>query len=294
MQQKQDWIKAGKITAEAREFSRSVIKQGVRLLDAAEKIEAKIKELGGGIGFPVNLSLNHIAAHYTPVPNDKLVFNDEVVKVDIGVSVNGAIGDSACTIDLSKSYSDLLNASQDALNNVIKILQPGVCLGEIGKTIQESIESYGLAPIKNLSGHGLEIYNVHSGMQIPNYNTGDKTQLKEGSTFAIEPFATTGQGLVKDSGEAVIFSQINNKPVRDMTARKLVSAISSFNRLPFALRHLYPKFSVPQIKLGLRSLKLAGNIHDYPPLAEVAQGMVSQAEHSFMIDEDGKVIVLTK
>ena len=90
-----------KITAEAIEYGKSLVKTDASVLDVAEKIEEKIKQLGGEPAFPVNISFNHIAAHYTPEVNDALVFKDEIIKLDIGAHVEGCIGDSAVTVDLS-------------------------------------------------------------------------------------------------------------------------------------------------------------------------------------------------
>jgi len=182
-----NWLKAGQIAAEVREFSKQLIKPGAKLLDIANKIENKIRELGAVPGFPVNLSMNEIAAHYSPVFEDPTILEDQIIKVDIGVCYEGAIGDTAYTVDLSGKYNDLLKASRDALNNAIKILRIGTTLGEIGKTIQETIQSYGYSPIKNLSGHGLSDYDVHTSPSIPNYNTNDPTELRKGMTIAIEP-----------------------------------------------------------------------------------------------------------
>lgn len=289
-----DWVKAGKITSEVREYAKTLIKPGNKILDVAEKIEGKIKELGGEIGFPVNISMNSTAAHYTPIPRDDIVFDKEIVKVDIGVQVNGAIGDSAFTVDLSGEYGGLVEASEKALENATSILKEGVTLGEIGRVIHETINSYGYTPIKNLSGHGLDYYRVHCPPQIPNYNTGDQTQLKRGMYFAIEPFATAGSGVVKESGDAMIFSQIEKKPVRDMTARKFLKDLNELKGLPFATRHFATKYGEGRLRLALRQLKLAGNVKDYPPLVEENNGLVSQAEHSFYIDEKGEMITLTK
>ncbi len=287
----ENWIKAGKISAEVREYAKTLIKPGEKLFDVAEKIESKIVELGGCVGFPVNISLNSFAAHYTPVYNDDLIFRDQVVKVDIGVCVEGAIGDSAFTVDLSGNYSKLVDASEDALKEASKILKPGVTLGEIGKTIYNTINSYGYTPIKNLSGHGLDLYSVHSKPQIPNYDTGDSTKLEKGMFIAIEPFATNGKGMVKESGEAMIFSQVVKRPVRDPVARKLLAEISELKGLPFASRHFVAKYGQGRLRLALRALKQSGIIHDYPPLVEVDNGIVTQAEHSFYIDDE--VITLT-
>jgi methionyl aminopeptidase len=287
-----DWIKSGKIAAEVREYSKTLIKPGEKIIDIANKIETKIKELGAIPGFPVNISMNEIAAHYAPIPNDEIILDNQIIKIDIGTSYNGAIGDTAYTIDLSNKYSELVKASREALNNVIKILQIGVSLGEIGKTIQETIQSYGYSPIKNLSGHGLGLFSVHMPPSIPNYNTNDNTELKKGQTIAIEPFATNGAGMIKESNSAMIFSQMNKKPVRNQFSRLIFKEIQKYNNLPFTTRWLTAKFGTGRTNLGLRELIQVGNVKEYPPLVEVNNGMVSQAEHSFIIDD--KVIITTK
>ena len=287
-----DWIMAGKIASKAVSYSKQIIKKGESFYDIAEKIESKIRELNASLGFPVNLSTDEFAAHMTPKINDGLVFNNQVVKVDIGTCYNGAIGDTAYTIDLSGKYKDLVNASKQALNNAIKILRPGITLGELGKTIQETIESYGYRPIRNLSGHGLGLYSVHEWPQIPNYNTNDKTELKENQIIAIEPFATTGTGMIKEHGNAEIFSQLSAKPVRSRIAREVFNEIKKYKNLPFARRHLTKKFSLLKLNLGIRELLHNNNLTEYPPLMEINKGIVSQHEHSFIVKD--KPIILTK
>lgn len=282
-----DWIKAGRIAAEVREWSRTLVKPGAKLLDIAEAIEEKIREKDAIPAFPVNLSMNEVAAHYTPVKDDPTILEDQVIKVDIGTCYNGAIGDTAYTVDLSGKYTDLVKASREALTNATKVLQIGTTLGEIGRTINETIQSHGFEPIRNLSGHGLGNHSVHMPPSIPNYDTGDKTELSRGQTIAIEPFATNGAGAIKEGTGAMIFSQVGNRPVRSPFARKLMGEIKSFNNLPFASRWL----KSPGVNLGMRELIAAGNVHEYPPLPEIQNGIVSQAEHSFIIDD--KVIVTT-
>lgn len=287
-----EWIKAGIIAKNVKDYARQIIKPDMSLYDVSERIEAKIREFNAVPAFPVNLSLNSTAAHYTPIKNDNLFFENNVVKIDIGVCYNGAIGDTAFTLDFTGKYSKLVEASNEALKNASKILAIGTTLGEIGKTIQETINSYGYVPIKNLSGHGLDYYKVHTSPQIPNYNTNDSTELKKGMKIAIEPFATDGAGLIKESGEAVIFSQIGKNPVRDIAARKVLKEINEFKNLPFAFRYFKDKYSVPRLKFALKMLKMANNIKEYPPLVEEKRGIVTQAENSFLIDD--KVINLTE
>ena len=96
----EDWIKAGEIASKAREYGKELIKVGVSHLDVTEKIEAKILELGGGIAFPTQISINNLAAHYTALLGNDFDFKEgDVCKLDLGVHINGAIGDTAVTVD---------------------------------------------------------------------------------------------------------------------------------------------------------------------------------------------------
>lgn len=287
-----DWIKAGEIASLVREFSKTLIKPGAKLLDIANAIEAMIFDLGGEPAFPVNLSSNEFAAHYTPSYDDTTVLDKQLLKIDIGVSYNGAIGDTAYTVDLSGEYEKLVEASRMAVENAIKIIKIGTTLGEIGKVIEETITSYGFQPIKNLSGHGLDRYTVHTEPTIPNFATDDKTKLKKGQIIAIEPFATTGGGRIREGSHPNIFAEVSNKPIRDMFARQVLNEIRKHKGMPFSSRELAQKFPPNRVLFALGRLKLNGNIDEYAPLPETSKGMVSQHEHTLLVEDE--VVVLTR
>src|SRR3989344_3011989 len=215
-------IKAGKIAAEALEYGKSMIRPGVKLVDVCDEVEKKIKSLGGEMAFPVQVSMNDVAAHFCPNEDDSIVFTDQIVSLDVGVSVDGFIGDTALTVDLSGKNAELVKASKEALDNAINVVKPGVKTREIGKIIHKTITSYGFAPIRNLSGHGLGEYNIHTKPNIPNYDNGDNTLLKEGDVIAIEPFASTGSGVVYESGQGTVFVLAQKKPVRNMITRNVL------------------------------------------------------------------------
>jgi len=285
--------KAGKIAAQVREYGSGLIKKDASMVEVLDKIEEKIQELGGKPAFPAQISCNHIAAHYCPDDEDKTVFSDQLVCLDVGVHVDGFIGDTAVTVDLSGKYSDLIKASEEALDNAVKIIKPGVTLGEIGKVIQETIQNYNFAPVKNLSGHGLGKYEVHTKPNIPNFDNGDKTKIEKGIVFAVEPFASTGAGVVQDSGTATVFELSNKKPVRNPITRQVLKGIESYDNLPFTTRWLTRKFG-NKAKYALKEMEQLGMLHAHPPLADKDKGMISQAEHSILIDDDGNVVVLTQ
>ena len=290
------WIKAGKIASEVREYARSIVKKDMLLLELAEKIEAKIVELGGEIAFPVNLSSNDVAAHYTPVHDDKIVLKEQLLKVDIGVHVDGCIGDTAFTADLSGQNSELVKASHNALMAAIEIVKEKkaeAALGEIGRAIHKEITEFGFSPVKNLSGHGLQPYGLHTKPSIPNYDTGDVTKLGEDITFAIEPFASAGQGMIYESSNPVIFSQEGTAGIRNPISKSVFIELKKYNSLPFASRWLCKKFSDAKVGYALRDLERIGILKSYPPLPDKSHGLVSQAEHSLYVGKD-KVIVLTE
>ncbi|MBU2637636.1 MAG: type II methionyl aminopeptidase [Nanoarchaeota archaeon] len=286
----EDWIKAGKIAGECLDYACSIAKPGIKLLEIAEKTEAMIKEKGGKPAFPVNLSLNHIAAHYAPSTDDDTLFTEEdILKIDVGVHVNGCIGDTSRTVGNNK---ELIQAAEDALNAAIPLCTPGRELHEIGKAIENAIAKRRFMSIRNLCGHGVSEYKLHSGISIPNYDNGDKRTLTEGQIIAIEPFATNGSsGKVVEGKPSGIYRLMSAKPVRDMNARKMVAYIAKeYNTLPFAGRWLEKEFQ--RAKYLLPFLVREGVLHSYPQLYESSRGLVSQAEHTVIVKE--KPVVTTK
>ncbi len=283
--------KAGKIAAEVLAYGKELIKKDSKVLDVCNKIEEKIFELGAKPAFPVQISMNEIAAHFCPEDNDDKVFSDQLVSLDVGVHVDGFIGDNACTVDLSGNDSELVKASEEALKSAIEKVKVGVKLSEIGKAIEDTITDYGLQPVKNLSGHGLDEHNVHSNPTIPNFDTKDNVVLEK-QVIAIEPFATNGIGLIHEKGEPSVYSLLGKKSVRIGFVRNIQKQIEGYKGLPFTTRWLTKNFSEAQVKFAFNQFKQLGILKAYPPLVEKQDGLVSQAEHSLLVDDE--VIVLTK
>lgn len=287
MENFQDWEKAGKIASEAREFGKKLIKEGASLIEVTEKIEEKIISLGGQLAFPAQISLNEVAAHYNALVDEKIIFGKDIAKLDIGVHINGAIGDTACTVDLTGENKDLVKASEEALKNALKMVKPGVKVNEIGFKIHETITSYGFSPIRNLCGHGLGLFNIHDKPSIPNFDNGDETVLEKDDVIAIEPFATKGSGIVIEGKNSEIYRFVRRKATRNPNARKIMDFIEKeFKELPFSKRILTKKFG--NVTLPLLLLEKDGIIDQYKQLVERSKGLVSQAEHSVVV---GKKVI---
>jgi methionyl aminopeptidase len=290
---KQDAIKAGEISVKAKEYAKSIIKPNTPLLEIAEKIEDKIISLGAKPAFPTNLSINEIAAHYTPSYNDETKANG-LLKVDLGVEINGWIADTAFSIDLENSSENkkLIEASEMALKHAIQKVESKSSLGEIGKAIQEAIESYKFSPIINLTGHEMNKYDLHSGLSILNIDNKSTEKLKKG-VYAIEPFATKGDGKVYEGKPSGIYVIQDDKNIRSPEARKILNfVIEEYQTLPFCSRWLVKKFGAKSL-FALKQLEENGNLHQYPHLVESSHNKVSQAEHTILID-DKEVRVTTR
>lgn len=288
--ERENYRKAGNIAKQVKEYARAITEQGSSLLNLAENIEAKIIELGGKLAFPVNLCIDDIAAHYTP-PHDDKTTAEGLLKIDIGVHVEGCIADTAFSLDLSNLEENrkLIEASNSALKAAIKTAGKGIELWKIGRAIQDKIEASGFSPIRNLCGHELGNFLVHSGLTIPNCNNNSNQTLKEGA-YAIEPFATSGQGLVYDGKPSGIYKLEQRKAIRDPTARKILEFIEQeYKTLPFCERWIYKKFSSRSL-LALHLLEQAGIIHQYPQLIEKSHSKVSQSEDTILINNKIEVI----
>ncbi len=287
------WRKAGRISAEALEYGRNLIKNGAIIREVCDKIDQKIIDLGAKPAWPSQIGLDAVAAHSTPSEDDNSVFDNNLVCLDVGAHIDGCVGDNATSVDLSGKFSDILKASEEALKNAIKIVKIGATLSEIGRVIQETIESFGLVPVRNLSGHGISPWVIHDAPSIPNFDTKDTRALQGDQIIAIEPFATNGAGMIYEAEQANLFSLVGKKPVRSPYAREILQFIEvNYNTLPFTKRWLVKQFGLGKTNLALNEMLRLGMLHAYPPLIEKNKGMVAVFEKTLYVGD--KVEILTK
>ncbi|NHX36980.1 MULTISPECIES: type II methionyl aminopeptidase [Halolamina] len=275
---------AGEILVEVMEEARELVEPGVTHLEVAESAEERIVELGGEPAFPVNISIDHEASHATPEADDETVFGeDDMVCLDVGVHVDGYIADSAVTVDFSGN-DELVEAAEQALDAALDEVEAGAEVGVVGEAIEDVIDGYGYSPVLNLSGHGLQHYDAHTGPSIPNRGVDRSVELEAGQVVAIEPFATDGSGKVGEGSHEQIFELQEERSVRDRAARQAMDQITAeFDGLPFAERWL----DTPRPSMALRRLKADGAVKGYPVLQEDEGNLVSQAEHTLIVTEDG-------
>lgn len=286
--------KAGKILKEVKKESKNQIEPGDKLSKIAKNIETGIKKRGGKSAFPVNLSLNEIAAHYTPkIEDDTKVEKGDILTIDIGVHINGYIADSAYTLDLG-NHKELTETPKKALEKAIKKIKQkgsGTQISEISSKIEYEIKKRGFKPITNLTGHGLKKYKTHTEPTIPNITSPNTGKLQKDQVIAIEPFATAGSGRVKDTSDPQIFNlkKMSGLKIRNKNARKILKEVKeNYKTLPFAKRWLN-KFN--KLDFALKKLKQKNLIQSYSPLKERQNELVSQHEHTLIIKEESAQVI---
>lgn len=290
--------KAGKIASAVRENARKKNHVGSNLVEICDSIEREIREKGGAPAFPVNVSLNEIAAHYTAEPNDQtIVKEDDVLKIDIGVHIQGFIADTAVTVSYNHIYDALVKAAEAALSEAVRIAKANTKASDIGRLIENTITKMGFKPIQNLSGHSLEQYTIHAGKSIPNiWTIGSSFNLAPNQAYAIEPFVTMkdGHGAVYDGKIRNIFGLTSRKPTRENDADKLLEEIwNRYKTLPFALRWLQDKYDEKEVRKLVQILAKKRNVHSYPVLVEGNGKTVAQAEHTLIPIDSSSVEVIT-
>ncbi len=279
-----NYKKSQEISEQVNKFARPLVKENAQVLDIVEKIEEKIKSLGGKPAFPVNISINEIAAHYTPDINDTTVLKaDDLVKIDIGVHVNGYIWDTAFTVCIGNKTHPLIEASEKSLEEALKLIKPGTKVCEISEVVEDIIKGFGFNPIHNLSGHGLEQFIQHAKPTIPNGKNNLQDEIESGMVIAMETFATEGRGYVKESTPILIFRFKEDKPVRMWEARQILErAKTDFEGVPFTKRWL-KDVSRLKLELAMKQLIDVGALEEYPILKEETGGKVAQNEKTVVV-----------
>jgi len=326
-----DMIHAGKIHQDINTYIKTIIKPNLNLTNLANDIENKIKNLtnynqnkplNSGIAFPTGLSINNCVAHWTPkINSNKLLLENDVIKIDYGIHINGSIIDSAFTYTFNSKYDKLLESSKTSTDIAIKLCRPDMLLSEIGKEIEENICSYeielnkkiyNIKPVKSLCGHSINKYEIHGDKIIPNIYLKDyNKRVNSNEFYAVETFSTTGTGEtyedIDDCSHYMINYTNNFKkcdiPNNSQNMYKFI--IKYFNTLAFCDRWIIGKSvkknnknNEPVIEKNLH--KYLNNLHKskiiniYPPIYDTDKTSYSAQFEETIYINDVKTIILSK
>jgi methionyl aminopeptidase len=240
------------------------------------------------------LSINNIAAHYSPPPEDKTAIQEkDVVKVDYGVHVDGYIADTAFTICFDPAYQKLVEAAERGLKVAVDNIKAGADTRRIGALVEVAIREMGYKPIKELSGHLLGQYELHGAKTIPCVGSVGSQKLEEGEVYAVETFASTGSGSVHDTPYCYIYRLIPvRSPIRFRGARQVLAIVQEkYKTLPFATRWIAKEVSPLSLKLALKELTTSGLLFEYHVLSDRKESIVAQSEETVLVTKDGHEVL---
>lgn len=295
---------------QTRQYMQKWIKPGMSMIEICEELENTARRLVGekgleaGLAFPTGCSRNHCAAHYTPNAGDPTVLQyDDVTKIDFGTHIKGRIIDCAFTLSFNPKYDKLLEAVKDATNTGIREAGIDVRLCDIGAAIQEVMESYEVEldgktyqvkSIRNLNGHSISPYRIHSGKTVPIVKGGETTRMEENEFYAIETFGSTGRGMVHDDMDCSHYMKNFDTPfvpLRLQSSKQLLGLINkNFGTLAFCKRWL-DRAGATKYQMALKDLCDKGVVEAYPPLCDVKGCYTAQYEHTIMLRPSCKEVV---
>ena len=282
---------AGRIASNVRKRAHDHVRVGMKLIDLCESVETWIRDLGGEPAFPCNVDIDHVAAHYTsPLGDAASVLEGALVKVDIGVHVDGYIADTATTVCFEPRLDGLVEAAEAALDAGVRTVRAGIRASEVGAVIERTMRVGGAAPIRNLTGHKVARYIIHAGRSVPNVASIDGRRLEEGEVYAVEPFTTLPEaaGEVVDGPLGHIYLFKKKRSVGGEVARRMLKFIQSeYRTLPFAARWVLQRFPGSEGREAFSKLLRSRCLYAYPQLVEKSRNPVAQAEHTVIVTEDG-------
>lgn len=279
------WRRAGRIAGEARELGLRLAQPGVARRELADRVEAFIRAQGAEPAFPTNLSRNWEAAHYTPSESDTEVLEPgDLLKVDVGAHIDGAIADTAGTVEVGATHRHdrLMKAVRDAVEAGIAAVRPGGPVDAVSRAIERAVHAQGYKPVVDLTGHTIERYLLHAGKSIPSVGGYSTASLAEGEVVAIEPFVTNGNGHIENGPFGNIVRFRNDPGATDPTLARL---FQRFRTLPFTTRWVVDPEEKSALKRARRLLQT------YPVFVETGRGWVAQAEHTILVGPVGAEVL---
>lgn len=192
---------AGRLVGQVLAHLRTLVAPGVTTMEVDRAAEKMIRDAGalptfkGYNGFPYSIcaSVNEQIVHGFP-SNYKLQEGD-IFSIDVGVTLEGFVGDTATTVPVGKVGEDrlkLIRVTEECLERAIEQCRAGKHLGDIGWAVQEHAEANGYSIVRDYVGHGIG-RRMHEDPQIPNYGRpGLGQKIKSGYVFAVEPMVNLG------------------------------------------------------------------------------------------------------
>jgi methionyl aminopeptidase len=212
---------AGQLVGQVLSHLRTLVAPGVTTMEVDRAAEKMIRDAGalptfkGYNGFPYSIcaSVNEQIVH--GFPSNYRLKEGDIFSIDVGVTLEGFVGDTAATVPVGKVSEDrlkLIRVTEECLERAIEQCRPGKHLGDIGWAVQEHAEAHGYSIVRDYVGHGIG-RRMHEDPQIPNYGRpGLGQKIKAGYVFAVEPMVNLGSHHTKVLSDGWTVVTVDGQP----------------------------------------------------------------------------------
>jgi len=212
---------SGQLVGQVLSHLRTLVAPGVTTMEIDRAAEKMIRDAGalptfkGYNGFPYSIcaSVNEQIVH--GFPSNYRLQEGDIFSIDVGVTLEGFVGDTAATVPVGKASEDrlkLIRVTEECLERAIEQCRPGKHLGDIGWAVQEHAEANGYSIVRDYVGHGIG-RRMHEDPQIPNYGRpGLGQKIKAGYVFAVEPMVNLGSHHTKVLADGWTVVTVDGQP----------------------------------------------------------------------------------
>ena len=212
---------AGRLVGTVLQELRGMVQPGITTLEVDRAAERMIRDAGalptfkGYHGFPYSIcaSVNEQVVH--GFPSAYKLREGDIFSIDVGVTLEGFVGDTATTVPVGTVSADcltLIRVTAECLERAIEQCQAGKHLGDIGWAVQEHAEGHGYSVVREYVGHGIG-RRMHEDPQIPNYGKpGKGPKIRAGYVFAVEPMVNLGTHQTKVLADGWTVVTLDGRP----------------------------------------------------------------------------------
>lgn len=277
----------------------------------------KGKKIEKGVAFPTSISPNNTVGHVSPLADDTTVLKEgDLVKVDLGVHIDGWIATQAQTIlvqsdaaaPITGRAADVMAAARTAFEAALRLMKPGKKVADVAGPLQQIVEAYGCNLVEGVLSHQMKQFVIDGNKCVLNKPTPEHrvedAEFLENEVYAIDIVVSTGEGKVRvlDEKETTVYKRALDVEYQ-LKLKASRAAFSEINRrfptMPFTLRALYDEKDAKskdlqkQLKLGLVECLSHSLLHPYPVLHEKPGELVAQVKGTVLLMSTGSDKVTT-
>jgi len=265
------------------------------------KVYAK-KKMEKGIAFPTCISVNEIAGHFSPLRSEPSALKEgDLVKIDLGVHIDGFIALAAHTIVISTGVvegrkADVILAAYNALQGALRTIKPGNTNYDVTDVISDISESYKCQPLEGVLSHELKKHLLDGNTCIINKATFDQkveeSEFQLHQVFGLDVFVSTGEGKTKETEyRTTVYKRAIERTytLKLKASRAFYSeAVDKYPTMAFTLRSFEDETTA---KLGINEASKHELFHGYPVLTEKSGEFVAQFKYTVAILKNGVAVL---